>query len=566
MLVFGTSRRSHFCTVSLFAMGCASVSCSGRIDADADQQVNAGGGANGGGNRGGGDGGDGVDEPGVDPGTKGVHRLNSVEYNATVTDVLGTKLQPANAAWLQAQLGAFDNMAEVLHVDADQASRYLDAAALIADDVFASTELKNRWLICSTSDTGCATKIIERLGLRLFRRPLAGPESATFLKLYNAVRGLGETHEGSIKQVLRALLSSAEFIYRTEVDKDPNPTKKHALTPYELASRLSYFIWSSAPDDDLLKLAADNSILNDDTLRAQVDRMLADPAKSVRFIENFAGQWLGGRSLPQHAVDKKVFPDWSEALANSLTKEMYLYFGEFIKTDRSWLDFLTADFNFIDPPVAKLYGRASVGETQMQRVMISDDQRFGFIGLGGFLALSSQAGRTSPTKRGHWILSNLLCTVVPPPPPGAVVESAGFDPNKNVRETLAEHRTNPSCAGCHDLFDPYGLSLEKFDAIGRHRTTYGDGTAIDDSAQLEDVTFSGLAGLAKSISQDSRFSECLPEFLLTYGLGRIVTDEDRPYLRAVHKSWMKEEPSIRRLLHALVLSEPFRYRRGNPAN
>ena len=230
------------------------------------------------------------------------------------------------------------------------------------------------------------------------------------------MKGLGENHEGSIKQVLRAFLSSAEFLYRIEVDATPNSPQKHPLNPYELASRLSYFLWSSAPDDALLAAAADNSLTQDDKLRATVDRMLADPVKSARFVENFAGQWLGARKLPAHAADTTVFPDWSPALADSLTKEMYLYFAEFLKSDRTWLDFMKADFNFVDAAVAKVYGVPAGAAAGMQRVEIKDDKRFGFAGLGGFLALSSLGERTSPTLRGRWILSNLLCDEPPPPP------------------------------------------------------------------------------------------------------------------------------------------------------
>jgi len=498
-----------------------------------------------------------------DPGTKGLHRLNSTEYNATVADVLGTKLRPASSLWLGGELDGFDNMASVLNVDEAQYRRYFDASELIADDVFASADLKDRVVICATEDDACVQSILANAGLHLFRRPLGQDEVATYYKVYATARQLGENHEDSVKQVLRALLASAEFIYRIEVDSDLNSTSKHLLSSYELASRLSYFLWSSAPDDALLAAAEDSSLLADDTLRATVDRMLGDPVKSSRFVENFAGQWLGARKLPLHSANPLIFPTWSSALANSLTEEIYLYFNEFLQTDRSWLEFMTADFNFVDPSVARLYGLPSIAEATMQRVEITDDQRFGFAGLGGFLALSSLGGRTSPTLRGRYVLKNLLCTEPPRPPPGVPTLSAGgLNPTRNVRTALEEHRKDPACASCHARFDPYGLSLEQFDAIGAYRAAYFDGAPIDPSVELAGVTFTGLSGLADTVTQDPKFTECISETLFKYALGRLTTDADRSYLNTVNQEWLKGTPSIRRLVHSLVLAEPFRFRHG----
>lgn len=263
----------------------------------------------------------------------------------------------------------------------------------------------------------------------------------------------------------------------------PDSNKPDLVDPYELASRLSYFLWSSAPDDALLDAAGGDSLGDDEKIVAAVDRMLAD-AKATRFIENFSGQWLGSRKLPEHAASTAVYPDWSPQLADSMAKEMYLYFGEFLKSDRSWLDFMKADFNFVDGPLAKHYGFKGNVVGSRQRVEIRDDTRFGFAGPVGFLAMSSLGQRTSPTLRGRWILSNLLCVEPPPPPEGVAALSAGVGADENIRTALERHRSAPACAGCHALFDPYGLSLEQFDGVGKYRTTYPDGSRIDASAQL----------------------------------------------------------------------------------
>lgn len=497
----------------------------------------------------------------VDPGTKQIHRLNSNEYNATVLDVLGTKLELANSSWLGGEIHGFDNIAAVLDVDEEQYQRYFDAAATIADDIFASAALKAKIVTCTTSDASCVNAIVSGLGKRLFRRPLSVDEVKTYGKVYSDASGLGENHDGSVKQMLRALLSSGEFLFRIETDPMPDQPSKHPLDDYELASRLSYFLWSSAPDDTLLAAAADHSLNKDEVLRAQVDRMLDDPVKSGRFVENFAGQWLGARKLPAHAADAKVFPDWSPDVANSLTKEMYLYFAEFLKPERAWSDFMTADINFVDAASAKIYGVSAQGA--IQRRSITDDQRFGFAGLAGFLALSSLPGRTSPTLRGRWVLTNLLCQEAPVPPPGVPDLGAnGLDPSKNVRTALEEHRQNPSCAACHRLFDPFGLALENFDGVGKYRTTYTDGSTITPTATRGSVEFSGITGLADVVTTDPKFSECVGDFLFVYALGREIKDSDRPYLKWVQDEAKKGTLTLRRLVQQLVLADTFRSRHG----
>jgi hypothetical protein len=318
----------------------------------------------------------------------------------------------------------------------------------------------------------------------------------------------------------------------------------------------------------LLAAAGDNSLTQDDQLVAAVDRMLLDPTKSARLVQNFAGQWLGARKLPEHAAATNVFPDWSPELATSLTNEIYLYFTEFLKSDRSWPDFLRADINFVDAAVAKLYGMTAPIGAGQQRVEVTNDQRSGFFGLGGFLAISSVDNRTSPTLRGRWILSNLLCSEPPTPPPGVPELTAGaFDPTQNVAKALEEHRKNPACSGCHQLFDPLGMSLEQFDGIGKFRTIYADGTTIDPTGELpassaypQGVKFVGLQGLADTVSKNPKFSECIAQTMFSYGLGRLVTDTDRPYLDAVQTTWTSGTPTLRRLIHSLVLAETFRYR------
>jgi len=504
-----------------------------------------------------------------DPGRKDMHRLNSAEYNATVTDVLGTSQQPANATWRGGEIDGWDNIATQLGIDDTQYERYFNAAEALVEEVFASPTLKGRYITCATvDDAACVQGIINSAGLHIFRRPLSVEEVGTYYKAYQGARALGDDHDMSLKVVLRALLSSAEFLYRIEFDPNPASIEPHPVAAYELASRLSYFLWSSAPDDVLLTAAADNSITTDAVLSAAVDRMLLD-GRAQRLIDNFAGQWLGARQVAQHAVDPAIYGAWTPELADAAGRELYQYFGEFLLQDRPWTDFLKADFNFVEGSLAELYG-VTAPAAGMTRTEITTDNRAGFFGLSGFLALSSMSSRTSPTLRGRWILINMLCVHPEPPPPGVPeLEETGDVANLSVREKLEQHRTNPACASCHSVIDPYGLALEQFDGIGRFRTAYPNGTNIDPATSLpplnsypNGVSFTGLSGLSDVVSQDPAFTSCVAQKLFTYGLGRLVADTDKPYIEAVHTGWVQQAPTLRSLIRSLVLADTFRYRRG----
>jgi len=513
----------------------------------------------------------------VDPGHVAVHRLNSTEYNNTVLDVLGTKLQPADANWRGGELGGFDNMAAVLGVDPDQYQRYFDAAEAITKDVFAIDAARARILTCATTDDAtCINSILNTTGTRLFRRPLSADELTTYSKVYAAARAQGDDHTAAVRLMVQSMLASAEFLFRIEYDNKPDSTDKHALNGYELASRLSYFLWSSAPDDQLLSKAADGSLVTDGVLSQAVDYMLGDMNKSNRFVMNFAGQWLGIRRIVPHPVATDVYKDWTPALADAASQEQYLYFNEFLRSNRTWLDFMKADINYVTPDLANAYKMpvpAGATATNLVRVENVADGRRGFAGMIGFLAQTSPDRRSSPTLRGKWILMQLTCTT-PPDPPANVpkLEAKGDTTNANVRTVLEAHRANPACAACHALFDPFGLALEQYDGIGEFRTNYNDAmkSVIDPSTDLAGVKFSGiegamgLPGVADIVSQDPKFATCIPQKMLQYSLGRPLTETDTPYLDVVDKAWLADptKASIGALVHGLVSTETFRFRRG----
>jgi hypothetical protein len=502
----------------------------------------------------------------VDPGAVLIHRLNTAEYNNTVLDVLGTSQQPGTALWAAEETADFDNIAAVENVDDKQYQLYYDAANTVAKDVFANAALKSRVVTCETPDNAaCVTGIISATGLKLFRRPLSTDEVTTYQKVYTSLRTAAFTHDDALQQVVVSLLASAEFLFRMEFDATPSSTAVHALSPYELASRLSYFLWQSAPDDTLLKAAADSSLINDTTLSAQIARLSADP-KFERFSQSFVGQWLGIRNVAAHGVDLTVFPNWTPAIGAAMAQEAYSFFDEFSKGTRPWTEFITADVNYIDKNLAPIYGMTAPA-SGTERVTNTTDQRVGFLGMGSFLALSSYEYRTAPTLRGRWILLNLLCSPPPNPPAGVpALDSMGASASaaqQNVRQRLEAHRASPICASCHANLDPYGLALENFDAIGQYRATYPGGDVIDASTSLADGTaFTGLPGLVDYVSKQPKLLSCVENELFTYSLGREPTDADQPYLAQIQQDWLTDSATLPRLIEKLILADTFRKRHG----
>jgi hypothetical protein len=433
--------------------------------------------------------------------------------------------------------------------------------------VFAAEDLRARFVACDPSDPVCVRASIESAGLRLFRRPLAPKERATYERVHEQALALGDAPLAALELTFQALLSSAEFLYRIEFD--PDPQSAHPLTSFELASRLSYFLWSSAPDEPLLAAAANDSLRDPATLSSIVDGMLKDD-RSERFITQFAGQWLGARKVLAHPVAPELFY-WTKEVAKAAGEEMRLYFRDFVQSERSWFEFPLADVNHVDEWLSRFYGMPTAYEPT--RVEYTGDRRAGFFGLAGFLATSSLDRRTSPSLRGSRIASDLLCEPPPPPDPNMpTLEDDGVDASTlDVRALLEQHRDNPTCYGCHATFDPYGLALEEYDAIGLYRTTYPNGTFVDASAELppsdlhpEGQPIEGLEGLSNAIASNPAFGKCLAKKLLTYALGRPVTASDEPFLEHAERAWRTpgEVLSIRRLIQALVATEAFRFRRG----
>jgi Protein of unknown function (DUF1592)/Protein of unknown function (DUF1588)/Protein of unknown function (DUF1585)/Protein of unknown function (DUF1595)/Protein of unknown function (DUF1587) len=507
----------------------------------------------------------------VDPGRVGIHRLNNTEYNNTVRDLLGTATQPATT-WLAEEGFEFDNTASALGMTSAQYEGYFKAANDLMVESLANPTQRARFMTCTptAADDPCARQIVETFGMKIYRRPLEATEVDSALQVYDADLARAKNGSEAIAQALRAMLSAANFLYRIEYDPDPNSKTAHPLSGYELASRLSYFQWSSMPDAALFESARTGQLLEPSALEASVDRLLAD-GKASAFVESFAGQWLDIRKLFTHSVVPQVFPTYTTALSDAMMTEGYSWFQEFLSRDRPLSEWFTADFNYVNGVLAQHYGFAAPGKgTDFVRVEVATDQRQGFLGLSSFLTQTSFPGRTSPTLRGVWVLSELLCDPPPAPPPTVpdLNESAPADMNQpsgseNVRVRLEKHRTNPACAACHQTLDPMGLGLERFDGIGHYRETYGNGDPIAPDGVLPDgTTFSGARELSQLLAKDSRFPPCVASKMFTYALGREIENFDAVAIQDLIGKWTARGVTFRNLMKEVVLSDAFRLRRG----
>lgn len=498
---------------------------------------------------------------GGDVGTKVIHRLSNTEYNNTVRDLLGATTRPADAFVFE-QAEGFDTIATGLSMSPTQVEDYYASARTLSELVVPGSVA----MACTPADgdTTCLAQVIDGFGLRAFRRPLEQWEKDLLNATFADAVAAGATALEGVQHVVKTMLGMPQFLYRIEFDADPSSAEPHALTAYELASRLSYMLWSTMPDTTLFELAASGQLLETAVLDAQVDRMLAD-TKSVMLVENFARQWLGTRRLPAHQVDPLLFPGWSDELRTAMDLEVSAYFSEFLYQDRPYTEFVSADFNYVDAALAAHYGMAAPAEAGLARVENTTDQRFGLLGLAGFLTHTSRLDRTAPTIRGKWILDSLWCQALEVPDNLIIAPLPEVDPNappKTVRELLAEHGNMPACAGCHNALDPIGLALEHFDAVGQYRAQYENGLAIDAVGELPGVPpFDGLQGLAQTLAADPRFLECAAEKLFTYGLGR-APGTSYAYMDQMVTQWQTGTPTLKNLLKQIVINDTFRFRRG----
>jgi hypothetical protein len=413
-----------------------------------------------------------------------------------------------------------------------------------------------------SGERGCATTILSRLGRRAYRRPVTKTDLQGLLEFFDRGRAEGGSFDAGVQLALERVLVDPDFLVRVYRD-GPTAGPVHALRDLEVASRLSFFLWSSVPDDRLLDLAERGQLTRPEILEQEARRMLADPRAATALVDGFAAQWLNLRRVGEVVVDPDRYPTYDESLLQAFERETKLFVGSTLLEDRSVRELLSANYTFVNERLARHYGIPGIFGSRFRRVGFPDgDRRGGLLAHGSVLATTSYPDRTSPVLRGKFLLNNILGLTAPPPPPGVDTNLAETKPNvqpPTIRERLALHRTNPSCAACHSVIDPLGFALEQFDAIGAWRTVDESGRAVDASATtLDGRTVVGLAGLRALLLEDSeQFPRAVTEKLLAYGLGRRLEYNDRPAVRAIVRDAAAYDYRWSALIAGIVKSPPF---------
>jgi Protein of unknown function (DUF1592)/Protein of unknown function (DUF1588)/Protein of unknown function (DUF1587)/Protein of unknown function (DUF1595)/Protein of unknown function (DUF1585) len=556
-------------------LACALGACTGRISALGAGGATPAPGAMGAAGAGGGTTGAGgatVIPFGTDPGRVTIHRLNRAEYNNTVRDLLGTTMRPADA-FPPDDLGlGFDNIADVLSLSPVHLSLYQSAAEALVTEALAGAA-RAKLVTCDIEGTGatCARSVLRAFGRSAWRRPVTDAEIDHLMTVVMVARANADTWEAGLSLALQSMLVSPNFLFRVELDPSPTSLTPHALTSYEIAARLSYFLWSSMPDA-ALAAAADAGVLGDKAqLATQVTRMLADP-KASALVDNFAGQWLYTRLVDDVAPDATMFPQFDAPLRDALKQETTLMFQDVIFKGVPADQLLLANYTYANDRLAQHYAlpAGTVTGTAMQKVTLpAGSHRGGFLTQGSFLTVTSHPTSTSPVLRGKWILGQLLCQDVAPPPNAAMAELAppATGAPQTLRQRLEQHHMNP-CAVCHVVMDPLGFGLENYDAVGQYRTT-DNGLPVDATGMLPDGrTFNGAAELESVIAKDPGFASCVTQKLYTYALGRGPDDStpnhmDPATLQRDADAFRAAGYPMAELVTAIVTGDTFLERRGD---
>ena len=500
-----------------------------------------------------------------DPGRVTIRRLGRVDYNNTVRDLLGVTNAPADKFPADGGGGGgFDNNADTLFVPPLLMEKYLEAAGEMLEPAVVA-----RWIIAKPallqSRAGALRRNLERFATRAWRRPAEAVEVDALVKLGEEAAERGETFERAQAFAMKAVLVSPHFIFRVERDRGTG-AEPYRISDYELASRLSYFLWSAPPDEELLALAATGRLHESATLEAQVARMLRSP-RSRALAENFGGQWLRVRELKTSAQpDPGRFRKFTPELREAMYGEAIEFVAGVLREDASLLTLLDADHSYLNEALALHYGltNLSVTGSELRRVALPDRTRGGVLSMGAVLTLTSYPQRTSPVLRGKWVLEELLGQPPPPPPPGAGGLPAEDAPRNGLtfRQRLEEHRKKAECAGCHSRLDPLGFGLENFDAIGRWRTKIGSEPVDASGLMTSGEKFSGPVELkAILLARKEDFVRNVTERMLAYALGRGVEYYDVPAIKRITDALARDGYRSSTLVGEIVKSYPFQYRR-----
>ncbi len=422
--------------------------------------------------------------------------------------------------------------------------------------------VRDQLVACAEGEAGCTDDTIRTFAERAWRRPLAEDELAELVAFVDYAQREGETWDEGLKLAMKAALLSPHFIFRVEIDPEPQSLQPHLLGDFELASRLSYFLWSSMPDDALFEVARAGELNHPDAIAEQVERMLADP-KASALAENFAGQWLYTRALNEELVkDSQTYPDFDTALREDMRTEMEMLIAAVIEEGRGLDELFNGRETFVNDRLAAFYGLPPVGTDDFVRVSLEGTNRKGLLTTGGLMSVLAHPNVTSPIKRGKWVVEQLLCIEPPPPPPDAeTTVDPSFDEGP-MRERLAKHREDPSCAACHELMDPVGLSFEHYDGIGAWRDMEGP-YEIDPSGTLPiGGDFADAVQMVDLIASSDEFSHCVAEKVLLYGLGRGIEKYDEDIIGEAADEFSAAGYQLQTLITQLATSDNFRMRRG----
>jgi len=507
-----------------------------------------------------------------DPGRVTIHRLNRTEYNNTMRDLFGVKFRPGKNFPADGAGGAgFTNNADTLFLPPILMEKYLEAAGEVLDQVFASERLRERVLFVKPDKTKkitrevAAKKILTNYVSYAFRRFADDAEVERFMKLFRKASVRGDSFADSIKLALKGVLVSPRFLFRREKDQPIN--RPYRIDDFELASRLSYFLWSSMPDRTLLSLASKKELHQPAVLRAQIDRMLKDP-KSRALAQEFAGQWLGFDKMREEVrPDKERFPEFDFPLRVAMYNEPLEFFHSMVLENRSALELLDSDTTFVNERLARHYRIAGVSGAHMRRVKLPRPERGGVLGMGAILSSTSFPLRTSPVLRGRYVLDELLGTPPPPPPPdaGQLPADDKQPDGLTFRQRLELHRQKTECSSCHSRLDPLGFGLENFDPVGKFRTQE-HGKPVDASGKLPSGDkFTGAEELRMLLLKErEQFAYNLTERMLGYALGRGLEYYDLPTVESLRDNLVKDGYRMRTLIYGIAESYPFQYKRNKP--
>jgi len=504
-----------------------------------------------------------------EPGPATVRRLTRFEWDNSVRDLLGDDSQVAKSFVQEEVAYGFANNAEALSVSPVLAEQYMDAAETVADTAVARLD---KILPCdpvAIGENACAFTFIDRFAARAYRRPATADEIKRLRAVYDKARVDGDFATG-IRWVIEVILQSPQFLYRIEPSIAETPQAKVvAVTGYEMASRLSYFLWGTSPDDVLLAAAQTGHLLSETDIAAQAKRMIADP-RARQSVANFHAQWLQLDAIDTANKSSEVFPEFDDHVRRSLKRETELFVESVFWGDGRLETLMTAPYTFVDERLAIFYGYAMPNTTAFLKAYFPRGRRGGLLTQGAILAVHAKANQTSPVARGKFVRERILCHELTPPPPTVDTTPPVVDPSKTTRERFAMHTKNSMCAGCHKYTDPIGFAFEHYDAVGRYRETE-NGLAIDSTATLTDTLdvdgpIDGAIDLGSRLARSEQVRACVVKQWFRYAYGRKETDADTCTLATLNKRFAAKNHDMRELLVALTQADPFRFRRVEGAS